>query len=334
MLNRLTIILAFFLLFSLCATLSFAQKDDDCADRIVAVANDDVITLTELEYAGEEYFERIRMKAPADEVEKALEMARNEVLSSLIDNMIVRQKAAELSITVEEADIDNATKQILARNNATIEEFRRELASANISEEVFRDNLRGQILQSKLIDREVRSRIVIVEEDIMAYYEKEYTQEKGESGYNIMQMGFNWNSPGIGDAGSGSKEEARKKAEEIRAKILAGENFAELAKAYSNLPSAADGGDIGIIKKDEMAAYMRDIILSMHPGEISEIIETENGFQFYKLLSQREGDIVVKAPYQSVRDEIRDILYRKKMEEQYKAWVEGLREKAYIKILL
>ena len=58
------------------------------------------------------------------------------------------------------------------------------------------------------------------------------------------------------------------------------------------------------------------------------------GFQFYKLLSHREGDIVVKAPYQSVRDEIRDILYRKEMEEHFKAWVEGLREKAYIKTLL
>ena len=334
MLNRLAITLFFFMLFCFCALPLFAQNDDDFVDRIVAVANDDVITLTELEKAGEEYFERIKMKAPADEVEKALEMARNEVLSSLIDNMIVKQKAAELSIVVEEADIDNATKQILARNNVTIEEFRKELASANISEEQFRDNLRGQILQSKLIDREVRSRIVIVEEDIMAYYEKEYTQERGESGYNIMQMGFNWKSSGIVGPGSDSKQEARKKAEEIRARVLAGENFAELAKAYSNLPSAADGGDIGLIKKDEMAASMRDVILSMHPGEISEIIETENGFQFYKLLSHREGDIVVKAPYQSVRDEIRDILYRKEMEEQFKVWVEGLREKAYIKILL
>jgi len=333
--KRLPIILSVFLLFCLCATLSFAQNNDDCADRVVAVANDDVITLTELEKAGSEYFERIRMKAPEGEVEKALELARNEVLSSLIDNMIVKQKAAELSITVEEAEIDNATKQILARNNATMEEFRKELASVNLSEQEFRENLRGQILQSKLIDREVRSRIVVVEEDIMAYYEKEYTQEKGESGYYILQMGFNWKNSGVGgEKVYDSKEEALKKTEEIRARVLAGENFAELAKSYSNLPSAAGGGDIGLIKKDEMAAYMRDIILPMHPGEISEIIETDNGFQFFKLRSLREGDLVVKAPYQSVRDEIRDRLYQQEMEEHYKVWVESLRTKAYIKILL
>jgi len=83
-----------------------------------------------------------------------------------------------------------------------------------------------------------------------------------------------------------------------------------------------------------MAAYMRDAILSMHPGEISPIIETGSTFQFFKLLSSREGDLVVKAPYESVKDEIRDILYRQEMEKNYKAWVENLREQAYIKILL
>jgi peptidyl-prolyl cis-trans isomerase SurA len=100
------------------------------------------------------------------------------------------------------------------------------------------------------------------------------------------------------------------------------------------LPSAADGGDIGLFKKDEMAAYMKDVILAMHPGEISPIVEAGNAFQFFKLLSMRDGDIVVKAPYETVREEIRDILYRQEMEEQYNIWVKSLREKAYIKILL
>jgi peptidyl-prolyl cis-trans isomerase SurA len=135
-------------------------------------------------------------------------------------------------------------------------------------------------------------------------------------------------------AGFDSKEEARKKAEDIRARVLDGENFMELAKAYSNLPSATDGGDIGLFQKNEMAAYMKDVILAMHPGEISPIIEKGNTFQFFKLFSMRDGDIVVKAPYESVREEIRDILYQQEMEEQYKSWVKSLREGAYIKILL
>ena len=79
---------------------------------------------------------------------------------------------------------------------------------------------------------------------------------------------------------------------------------------------------------------MRDAILSMNPGEISQIIEKENTFQFFKLLSAPEGDLIVKVPYESVKDEIREILYRQEMEKQYQAWVESLRGQAYIKIML
>jgi len=304
-------------------------------DRVVAVVNNDVITLSELDRTGREYFARVKDKAPETEMDRALEKAREEVLSSLIDKTIVRQQAEHLSITVTEEEIDTAVDQIMARNNATIEDFRRELASMNIPEQEYRDNIRDQILQSKLINYEVRSRIVIIEDDIKEYYQKEYTQEKGESGYHILQMGFTWrNTVTLEEAGFDTKEEAREKAEEIRKRVLDGESFKELAQSYSNLPSAADGGDIGLFTKEEMSEDMKDVILKMQPGEISAIIETGRAFQFFKLLSVRDGDIVVKAPYESVREEIRDILYRQEMEEQYKNWVKSLREESYIKILL
>jgi peptidyl-prolyl cis-trans isomerase SurA len=303
----------------------------DCVDRVVAVVNNDVITLSEVEKAGRKYFARIRDQAPASERETALAKGRKEVLNTLIDKMIVNQKAEELSITVDDAEIDSAIEQLLARNNATLQDFRKELALMDISEQDYRADLHDQILQSKLIGYQVRSRIVVIEDDIKEYYQKEYTEEKGENGYNILQIGFSWNSE---KPGYSTKEEARKTAEEIRARALAGESFTELAKSYSTLPSASDGGSIGIIKKDDMAAYMRETVLAMHPGEISPIVETESGFQFFKLLSVRDGDLVVKAPYDSVKDDIRDMLFRQKMEEQYAEWVKSLREQAYIEVIL
>ncbi len=332
MLNRFHILFSSFLLFFLLASLAHG---DHLVDRVVAVVNDDVITLTELEKTGREYFNRIKAKAPSDELNMALEKARSEVLSTLIDKLIVRQQAEKLSISVAEQELDAAIDQILTRNNATIEDFKKNLAEMNVSENEYRENLRDQILQSKLISFEVRSRIVIVEDDIKAMYQKEYTQEKGEGGYHIMQMGFTWrNSISLEVTGFDTQEEARKEAEKIRARILDGESFIELAKAYSNLPSAADGGDIGRFKIDEMAPYMRDVIQGMNPGEISPIVEAGNAFQFIKLLSVQEGDRVVKAPYESVREEIRDTLYRQELEQQYNAWVKSLRDEAYIKILL
>ncbi len=332
MMSRFHILLTGFLL---CLLLARPVLGSHLIDRVVAVVNDNVITLTELEKAGRDYFEQIKKKAPAAEVDSALEKAREEVLSNLVDKLIIQQQAAKISMTVSDDEVNTAIDQILARNNATMEDFKRELATMNITEQEYRDNIRDQILQTKLINYEVRSRIVITEEDIKEYYQKEYTQEKGEGGYHILQMGFTWrNTVSLAKAGFDTREEAREKAEEMRAKVLAGESFTELAKAYSNLPSAVDGGDIGVFKKDEMAPYMRDVIITMHPGEVSPIVKTGNAFQFFKLLSQREGDLVVKAPYESVHDEIRDQLYRQEMEKQYNEWVKDLREKAYIKILL
>ena len=332
MVKLLHIILCCLLLFFLFVPFSYG---DHLVDRVVAVVNDDVITLSELEKKSQPVLERIKAQAPAGEVDRAMAKARGEMLHSLIDRSILRQQAEKQSIAVAEEEVDAAVDQILVRNNATIEEFKRELATMHISEQEYRDNIRDQILQSKLISYEVRSRIVIIEEDIQEYYRKEYTQEKGEGGYYVLQMGFTWrNSISLEEAGFDTKEAAREKAEEIRARVLDGESFTELAKAYSNLPSAIYGGDIGPLQKDEMASRMKDVILAMRPGEISPIIESDNAFHFFKLLSVREGDIVVKAPYESVREEIRDILYQQKMKEQYDTWVKSLREEAYIRILL
>lgn len=331
MLNRFALFLAGVLLVLLWTTYSSATG---YVDRIVAVVNDDVITLSELESTGRQLFERIRTKAPADEVEAALKKARGEVLSGMIDNMIVRQKAKELSITVDEKEIDMAISQMLARVNATPEDFKKELASMNISMQQYRDNMRDEILKSKLIGYEVSSRVVITDEDIKRYYDKDFSLGKGKDGYYILQMGFSWKKSGMTGDGPSLKEAARKKAEEIRGRVLAGESFKDLARSFSDLPSAADGGDIGVFTKDEMGADMKDTILAMHPGDVSPIIATDDNFQFFKLLSVREGDVITKAPFEKVKDEIRDLLYRQEMEKQYNAWVKSLRDQAYIKIQL
>ena len=160
MLKVLYRVLAVFLLSFL---MVFPAYGDHLVDRVVAVVNNDVITLSELEKAGREFFERIKVQAPAAEVDKALEKARDEVLSKLVDKFIVQQQAEKLSITVTDQEVDTALDQILARNNATIEDFKKELAAMKISEQEYRGNLRGQIVQSKLISYEVRSRIVIIE---------------------------------------------------------------------------------------------------------------------------------------------------------------------------
>ena len=123
------------------------------------------------------------------------------------------------------------------------------------------------------------------------------------------------------------------KAERIRSLAVTGEDFRELAKKYSDLPSAADGGDIGVLNKDDMSAEMIEIISKTKPGEISSIIETSSGFQFFKVLSSQEGQIITKVPYESVKNDIYDILYQQEIEQRYEEGLQEKKSQSYIKIL-
>lgn len=307
----------------------------ELVDRVVAVVNDDLITLSDLNKEGKGFFEKIKQRAPALELERAMQNARREVLASLIDKMIATQKAAELGISVSDQEVDNAIEGILARNNTTMEGFMDELVAMGETEESYRRMILIQILQSKLVNYEVHSKIVITEDRIKDYYKSKYSGKEGKSGYHILQMGFSWPGRTFLLAGGDinekkAKEEAGLRAEKTREMILSGEDFRELAREHSDLPSAVDGGDIGLFEEDEMAPYMRKTILALKPGQISPIVETSSGYQFFKLLATREED----TSFEAVKEEIREQLYREEIERKYEVWVKDLKEQAYIKELL
>ena len=307
----------------------------DIVDRVVAVVGEDVITLSEVNEEGRVLFSRIVEQVSPSESEAALQRARDSVIRELIDRKILEQKAREAGIKVKDAEVEAALQRVLERNHTTREQFNTQLAEMGMTEQQYRQGLKTRILRSKLINREVRSKIVIPEKDIIDYYDTHYTEQIGDGGYYILQIGCT-----IKNEASSSKAdqqaalaEAKARAERVRALALSGHDFKELAKKYSDLPSAADGGDIGVFTKDEMAPYMRDAVTGLQPGQVSEVIQTPAGFQIFKLLSSQEGEIITKIPFKEARDEIREILYEQKMKEQYEQWLQSIRDQVYIKIL-
>lgn len=302
----------------------------DVVDRIVAVVNDDVITLSEVNEDGKGMFRRIQNEAPQDQIDEAIKEARKQILSGLIDQLLISQRAEQRGVKVEPSEIDAAIDNILTRNNTTVEQFRYELAKMGTNEKIYRKNLRNQILRSKLISYEIRSKIVITDHQIQDYYQKSYSSMKTDEGYHLLQFGCGWAENGR----SGSSEEAHMRTIQLRDMVLSGSNFNELAKEYSDLPSGADGGDIGVFAKDEFADYMWDAIKNLKPGETSEIILTPSGFQFFKLLSSKKGNVVTQAPLESVSEEIRAKLYDQELEKKFDSWVKQLREHSYVEELL
>lgn len=300
----------------------------EVVDRIIAIVNDDVITFTDLNREGAALFRKITQEAPPEQVERTLLKAREEVLSSLIDKLIVAQRAKKLGISVGDSEVDNAIARIIERNKTTPEKFWQQMTLMGSNQRDYRELVRSQILQDRLIDYEIRSRVVVNEERIREYYEKNYAQKMKEDAYHVLQMGFVWkeNTPA-------AKEDALRRAEEARQQALAGQDFHSLARKSSDLPSAKDGGDIGVFKKTEMASYMKTSILALQPGQISAILETPAGYQFFKLLSDR-GNVGLQASYETVKEQIRQRLYEETMNSQFQKWVKELRDQAYIKKIL
>lgn len=301
-------------------------------DRSVAIVNDDTITLSEVNELGKAFFKKISDETPTDRLAPTLQQARLAVIDKLIDKRLIVQEAKKLNIQVSDQEVDNAFQRILTNNNATAEQFRREIAAEGMSEKQYREELREQLLSSKLINHEVRTKVVIPESAVLDYYNTHYTTVVGGGDYYLLQIGCIWGTEDQGGA-IPSQDEAKEKAEKVRDLVMKGKDFKEAAKEYSDLPSARDGGDLGHFQQDELASFIRDAVVHLKPGEVSRIVETENGYHFFKLVSSQEGQAVAREPFDEVKDRIREKLYQQAMEQRFKDWLTSIREKAYIKIL-
>lgn len=299
----------------------------EVVDRIVAVVNDDVITLSELNEEGNAYFETLIKRVSAKQLQDEMPKLKQEVLSQMIDQRLIEQHAAKLEIKISDDEVNQTITTMLTDNNATREDLKKDLARKGMSEEQYKKQLRNQMLQSRLIGREVRSKVVVTDEMVKKYYTANYTATKGATGYHILQMGFLWGD----EQKQKSAAEAKQAAEQAKAQLDDGKTFAEVAGEMSDLPSKVDGGDIGVFQQDELAPFMKDIILAMKPGNVSSIIETPNGYQILKLVSILDGEQLSAAIPANIKKEIETKLYQQEGEELYKKWVSELRTQAFIK---
>lgn len=321
---------------ALALTVTFAGAE--VVDRVVAEVNNEVITLSEVEEEGQGIFKKIALEVPAQDRLSAIEQVRKDILRSLIDQKLIEQEAAKRSITVTDQEVDESLELVLKANRLTKDELLRQLNENGVDEASYRDNLKSQLYQSKLVNRDVRSKIVVTEEAILDYYDTRYTKHIPEGGYYLLQIGIGWGETQGEDQDPAAleqqKQSARQRAERVHTLAMSGSDFKELARKFSDLPSAAEGGDIGVFEEEEMASYMRNAVTSLGPGEVSTIIETPVGFQFFKLLSSKEGGIVMQRPYAEVKEEIREKLYQQEMKKEFDAWITDIRDRAYIRTSL
>lgn len=312
-------------LVSLCVPMTVGAAE--VVDRVVAVVNDDIIRLRDLNQALEPVEKRIRSEDLSDEETlKQLFEARERVLDELIKETLADQQIAEAGVQVDESDVDAAIERIKSRNYYTDEDLRQALQMQGMTMEQYRDEIKNQMLRSQLVNRKIKSKIVITDEDIRSYYEDNPEKYGGTVEYKLRNILLQYPEFGDQEAKAEVKEEMKSVLEELRQ----GASFEKLARKYSEASNASDGGELGKFALDDLSRDLKPVIRDLEAGEFSNIVETEQGFQIFYVQDIFETPA---EPLEKVSDEIENTLYDQRVNEKYDAWIQSLREDAHIRII-
>jgi peptidyl-prolyl cis-trans isomerase SurA len=294
-------------------------------NRVVAIVNADVVTLYELNMRMQELTgmppEALKRKSESQYVD-----ARRKILNMLIEEKIALEKIKELEITVPPKEVDAAIETVKRENNFTQEELVAALKEQGQSYEQYREALKKQLERVKLINYEVKSKIIITEKELKAYYDDHKDEFNTKGKVHLAMIFLKQEDPG--DAKE--SRDLKVKAGRIIEKIKDGDDFGKLAKEFSNGPGAKEGGDLGVFKISELNPEMAATIKDLSSGEVGAPIVGPNGIQIIKVVEKDQGG---EKSFEQVKNSIRSTLYREKLDQAYAAWIKGLREKAYTKII-
>jgi peptidyl-prolyl cis-trans isomerase SurA len=293
----------------------------ELVDRVVAVVNDDVVLLSELEVAIQPFLEQLSKAGyPPDKDRELRFKVREEILSQLVDRTLTDQEVRRLGLSVEPAEIDGAIEKVKQANFLTDEGLREAMAAQGYTLEEYRENVRQQILRSKLVNREIKARTVITAEDAKAYYERHPEAFGGQGRYHLRNILLARNTPDLA---------ARQAL--ILETLAAGTPFAEVAKRYSQAPQAAEGGDLGQFSLDRLSPQIRSAVEVLSAGKYTPWLETDQGVQLFYL------DQILPAhnkSFEEVKPQIEETLYRQFVDEKFRSWLDGLRQRSHIRIIL
>lgn len=269
-------------------------------DRIVAVVNKEVITMSELNEAiagAERQLRRQGTQAPEREV------LERQLLERLILDKAQLQLARDTGIRIDEVQLDRALQRVAEQNKMTLADFRSALERDGVQLKQFRDDLRDQIMLSRLREREVDDKIQVSDTEIDLFLEEMKAQPEAREEYDAAHILVR-----VPDQASPERiETARAKAEKARADAAAGGDFARLAASFSDAPDALQGGAIGWRTADRLPELFASALPKMKPGEVSEVLKSSAGFHVLKLIARR-GAGAPSAPVTQTR--MRHILIR------------------------
>ena len=294
-------------------------------DRVVAVVNDEALTLSEIQEEGQPVVRKIFQDFVGQERERRLEEAEKHLMGDLIDRRLMYQVAKREGTLPSEAEVNGAIEDLKKNNNVTNDaQFRTMLKSEGLTLEQVRRNIGERLAIARLMARQIRSSIILTEEELLKYHQANQEKYRRTPQAEIRHIFFAF-STGANEA------PIRARAEEARNKLQAGADFAQIAREYSSASAGETLGELLTVHRGDLAPEIEAAAFSLPAGAVSPPIRTESGYHLIKV-EQVQAESV--APFAEVRDSIREQLFQEKFEAKRKDWLAGLRSQAFIQILV
>ncbi|MBI4400592.1 MAG: peptidylprolyl isomerase [Nitrospirae bacterium] len=281
------------------------------ADRIVAIVNTEVITLSELKAQTEAEEKRAREQYRGAELERRLQQIQYMALTRMIERKLQVQFARAKGVDVSDEEIKNAVRE-LQRQGENIDD-------SNPND---KNSVKEQLMLLRVVDREVRSGVMVGDAELQRYFEQHQSRFMLPQEYRISQILIR---PRAGE----DRAEARARAAAVYAALKQGEDFADLALRRSDSPEATRGGSLGFVRQGELLAPIERALANLQPGQFSEPVETPEGLHIIRLEEKKPAQF---RPFAEVKNEIQNLVYRQKSEDRYQLWMAELKNKSFIEV--
>ena len=308
------------LMLTLVSALALAADKNTPADK-AAVVNGVVITKVEFENEMGFYVKRANQRGQ-QVPESQMQTMRASILESLIDRELLFQESQKKGIEITPESVTQQLADVKKRfpNEA---EFKKVLAENNLTESKLKTDLKRELAIQQVIQKEVHEKVQVTDAETKSFYDKNPQQfqqpERVKASHILIKVDA--------AATDAQKTEARKKIEDVRKKAQKGEDFAALAKTYSEGPSSARGGDLGYFRRGQMVKPFEEAAFGMKANEISKVVETQFGYHVIKVVDKQPAK---KISYDEIKDRLSEHLKKQKVNSETRAYIQGLRNGAKI----
>ena len=314
----------------LCLAVLPALSVDRVIEEIIARVNNQIITRTEFQRSKEQLRQEAQQQDPTH-AEKIVAEKDKDVLRDLIDQQLLLEKGKDLGITADTEVIKRLDEMRKDMKLESMEDLEKAAQSQGISFEDFKQNLKNQIITQQVISKEVGSRMSISKEELQQFYDEHKSQMEQPEQIRLSELLVSTEKKQSDPITDESKllTDAQKKAEDLLAQLRKGTSFEEIAKKNSDGPTAAQGGDLGYFKRGTLAKELEEKTFAMKPGDVSDVIRTKQGFVILKVVEHQQAGV---PPLSQIEPKVQDAIYMHKLQPALRAYLQKLREDAYIDI--